>query len=81
LEEFQNALIFGDLSNSVWIARTDDETGVRNRDWVFGKIAIDGEVQPAAIISLFANVDGEPILNSLDFETFSTTLYFLHLDE
>jgi len=81
IESFQDALIFGDLSGSVWIARTDDETGVRNRDWVFGKIPITGEVQPTAIIAVFQNVSGEPMLNCLDFETFTTTLFFLNLDE
>jgi hypothetical protein len=88
VESYLDALIFGDLGEiptngpgQVWFARTDDQTGVRNRDWVFGNIPITGEVQPALIVSVFQNVDGEPMLNCLDFSTFTTTLYFLHLDE
>jgi glucose/arabinose dehydrogenase len=85
LTEFQNSLIFADLTGSVWIARTDDENGVRNRDWVFGNIPITGEVQlnpeTTLLIGVFQNVDGEPMLNVFDFISFTTTLYFLHLDE
>jgi len=76
---YQEALIFGDLSNKVWVARTDDEIGVKNKDWALGSIELEGEVQPQSIIDVFQNVDGEPVINSLDFGSFTTTLYFLHL--
>jgi len=79
--DFYNALIFGDLSARIWVARSDPEQRWRNRDWILGEIIITGEVQPDAVISIFEGVDGEPFVVAISFADFSTNIYELDLDE
>jgi len=80
--DFEDALIFGDLSGHVWVARSDPELRWRSRDWIFGEIVITGEEQvPGVLISIFEGVDGEPLVNTISFIDGATYIFKMDLDE
>jgi len=75
----KRSLLFGDLSGALWIAQgPPDQTLIEMGSWVFDRITHNIEPAPS-VISVFADVDGEPIVNTLDFDTFTTTFYRLVL--
>jgi len=75
----KRSLLFGDLSGALWIAQgPPDQTLIEMGSWVFDRITHNIEPAPS-VISVFADVDGQPIVNTLDFDTFTTTFYRLVL--
>lgn len=72
--EWKNYLLFGDLSSKLWIAGGDLRRSEILGSWTMQYLPV---TVPNAVISLFPGVDGEPLINTLDFAFFDSVIYKL----